>query len=160
MKCTLSPAAEMSFKYSSSKKVFAFLMLVVTEWTSLCGSWLFPDFEMRIFISARVNMGTRARLDDQPSEGNFTEITDGCTVTSALQLLHCCVHGTAAFPSSWYKFDPDLGLQCSCPVHFLCILPPCVYERQTTVDILSWLFGRFWAKNNAYSVLSFQTNIE
>ena len=97
-KCTLLPAAEMSFKYSSSKKVFAFLMLVGTEWALLCESRLFPDFEMCIFISARVNMGIRARLDDQPSEGNFTEITDSCTVTSAMQLLHCCVLGTAALP--------------------------------------------------------------
>ena len=48
-----------------------FLMLVGTECDLLCGSMCFPDFNMCIFISARVNMGIRNRLEDQPSVGNF-----------------------------------------------------------------------------------------
>ena len=63
-------------------------MLVGTEYDLLCGSMCFPDFNMCIFISARVNMGIRDRLEDQPSVGNFIGCIDDAAPKSKFRFVY------------------------------------------------------------------------
>ena len=65
-------------KYSSSRNVSAFLMLVGTGWFCLFQAmFFFPHWEMRKSISALVNKGIRCKLVDYPVNVNFTVLRFG-----------------------------------------------------------------------------------
>ena len=85
-----SLAAKISFKYSSSRNVVAFLTVVVTEWVLVLELIFFPDFDICSFISERVKKGILVRLINQPPDGYFGG--DSLEILGFVSLFAaCCV---------------------------------------------------------------------